>query len=284
MAILPYPGKIAVATFAMDRPQYLERLVESMYKLENAGPCDYHFFVDGTRNRFNGKFIADVIPHNDVIRFLSLQNLGDEVHLHLRTENVGIAIQQYEAYNTLAEQYRYVVWLDDDVVLGKDWMRIARLMATELLEREDVFSVTPGFRRYCPPNEIEAWLSKYYQTNTNWIGILADMQKWPAVREVYWQYYELVKDNAYRERDNKAIQAMFAKNGWPNKATSQDGGKDMALKVLGLKKYIMHVNRGLYIGEHGEHGNPEGYKKSKWAEFQPFVWDGDDTLDHLEES
>lgn len=270
-----YEGRMAVAVFSYDRPHYLRTLLASLKAQRDAGNIDVHLFQDGAIDRFNGRRLTD--PEKTKACVDLAMHLFPGVHLHVRRENASIAIQQYEAYEELIQEYRFAVCLDDDVELGPDWIRMARIMVDLMKDDPSIFFATPGFRALVPEADRPARLEECeaHLVGVPWIGYVMDLAKWPPVRELFDGYYRIVRGIRYRDRPHEEIRALFRSHGWDRPQSSQDGAKDMAMNALGMRKLVAVVNRGRYLGEKGEHGTPDLYEKQGWKDSWRIEWPGD---------
>jgi len=275
-----YTKKIGVGIFTFNRPHYLKRLLQSMRTQVDPGDYDVHFFCDGAINIHNRQKRAEQKDIDATIAVAKAEVPVENFRAHVQPKNRGIAVQQYEAYNYLAKGYDYAIWLDDDVELGPYWFRTARLMADELEKHQNWVSASPMFTKCCAKGTEFTSLSKYKVGNFPWIGFIMDMRMWPELRAVYQDYYDLVKDRDYRSRPHEKIRALYKKHGYEKPHSSQDAGKEMSIRRLGWRRIKMLVNRGRYIGEHGEHGRPDNYRAQGWQNHWKIDWAGDaDTAD-----
>jgi len=272
-----YTKKIGVGIFTFNRPHYLNRLLVSMKTQVDAGDYDLHYFCDGSRkNRTEQKDV------DATIRIAKNEVPVENFRVHAQPKNRGIAVQQYEAYNFMAKSYDYVIWLDDDVELGPHWFRTARLLVVELEKEPTWLSASPMFTRTGRVGKELEELNKFQVGSFPWIGFIMDMRMWPELCKVYQDYYNLVKNCDYRSRPHDKIRALYKKHDYHKPNSSQDAGKEMSIGRLGWRRIRMLVNRGRYIGEHGEHGRPDNYKSQGWTNHWTIEWAGDEKVQELE--
>ena len=273
-----YNGHLKVCLFSFNRPRYLARLAQTLLVQEDP---DYSVlqYQDGAINFKSGRQAAS---QGHIRGSLETVNRAFHTAAHIAFEqilsnrNYGIAIQQFHAYDNLYnEGVRWVVFLDDDVILSPYYLRICRLLIPFLEADDKAWSATPSFERYCDKSTYEENLHRVEKGNHPWIGYVADMSKWPTLRGEYLTYFNMVKDDDYQRRPHAKIHQWYADSGWTLKATSQDVGKACSLHNLGMHRYCCVVNRGFYIGEQGEHTGPDLYEREGWSDYQPWVHESD---------
>jgi hypothetical protein len=203
--------------------------------------------------------------------------IGMQREMHVHKANVGIAINQLEAYDYLAEHYENIVVLEDDVVLSPHWARLLPILFEEMKQRPDVFGFTTGFKRACEIGEIEANLDEVQVSNRHWWMIGFTRQTWGRIREHYMRYYVLVRGVDYGALPYKEIRKFFRLVGYASKASSQDAGKDMAVMLAGMKRVALVVNRGISIGKEGLHFVPDLYSAMKLDQQVPYIFASDAT-------
>lgn len=269
----------ALCIFAFNRPRYLKRCLDSIATNTELDQWEPHLFLDGAVNKFSGRIVT---PPENVFNCLALAKAHPlKPIVHLRDHNFGVALQQYDAYNVLqAEGYRWVSVLEEDVIISPHYLRICRLLMPFLDIDELAFSATPAFLRHrCAPEDIKKKLSHVELGGNPWIGYMADLEKWNLLKTVFNEYMAMVNTVDYKFRPHLKIREWFKTKGWPNKASSQDGGKEASIRALGMRRYRTRVNRGFYIGEEGTHGRKHQYDSQGWARHIPFVHDGDATVE-----
>lgn len=274
---------LAVCVFAFNRPVYLGKCLGALENQVDTGGFDLHTFHDGCVNPFTGRRAA-LKEHVDQCIAVARDSNFPVKHLHVRKDNRGVATQQYEAYNLIADNYRWALWLEEDVITSPYFVRVARLLIPFLMKDPDAFSATPSFMRYnCSADQIGDRLTHVEEGKSPWVGYLADMTKWARVKMVFDEYYAMVRDCDYRRRPHTQIREWYrTRCDWPGQPSSQDGGKEASIEALGMRRYRCRVNRGFYIGESGEHGSPGLYKKQGWAQHVPYIHDRDETVTELE--
>jgi len=236
-------------------------------------PSSLRWFLvwhDGLVNQFSGRTTANVMKFEKSVEVASSHPAVTEVFV--AEKNKGVAIQQYEAYQHMAlHSYRFVTFLDNDVVLSPHYMRITEMMIPYMLSDDRLFSVSPTFMRTVAADRIDYHLDTIEYGSFNWIGYTMDMLKWPEVAGHFDCYWQVIKNVDYGNRPHQLIRTMINGKGWDKPHTSQDCAKDMALRLAGMRRLRCSVNRGFYIGEDGVHGTPGLYQRQGWADQVPYI-------------
>lgn len=273
--------QIGCGVISFNRPVYLVQTLASLEQQTHLDKLDFHLFQDGAKNRFSLKRYADpedIVAVADAFREADLPNKMVHIHKH----NVGTAINQFQAIEYMTANYEYVIILEDDVVLSPYYLRLARVMFGQVKDRKDIFSFSLGFRRVCQKDEIEQNLDKVKFGRPHFwdMGLVAE--RWERARPHFMEYYEIVKDVDYGQRNPLPILKLFLRKGWPHTATSQDSGRDMASHAAGMKRCVTVVNRGISIGQEGTHWTPVTFEAKGYADQVPYVFESDAMLEEFE--
>ena len=259
--------KLGIGLIAFNRPEYFKQVVRSLEK-QDLKDVDFYLFLDGQVNPFSGRIACRKIDLQKCELIYSSSKLPNKKY-SINKENVGNAINQFEAIEYLSDNYEHFLIVEDDAVLGKDYLKLIRLMIKQL-KRNDIFSYSCSFRRSCNSEDIDKNLNKVIIDSQHWFAECYYSMQWKKARPYFIEYFNLVKNLDYRQRPFRKIKEFFAGNGYPTPHTSQDAGRDYALFRAGLKRMTTVVNRGFYIGEKGMHFNPRLYEKYKFAEQIPY--------------
>ena len=98
----------------------------------------------------------------------------------------------------------------------------------------------------------------------NW-GAALTRTSWLAQKPIRDQYWELVKDVDYSQRDNSAIRAFYASLGYRCEITSQDASRWIACRAAGLVRIMTKTCHARYVGVIGEHSNRDFYERWKFG-------------------
>jgi len=270
-------GVIGIGIISFDRPQYLGQLLESLEQQVDAPPMAWHLFQDGAVNKFSERVVGDQGRIQEAIRAFLTARLPGVKEAHVRRTNVGIGINQFEAYEFMCNRYEQIVVLEDDVVLSPYWARLLPALFDGLEARPDTFGFTTGFRRRCERETINDHLDRVSPGRPHWWMIGFTPDRWARIRPHYLRYYEMIQECDYGHLPHSKIMALFEEVGHTHHASSQDGGKDMAVHCAGMHRAQLTVNRGIGIGREGLHFNPGLFERMGFHDQEPYVFESDKT-------
>lgn len=283
----PSRDRIAIALMTFDRPDYLERVLQSIVDQNSfrALQADFFVFQDGSLDSGLGTPVADVeklkasreatekyLPN--ARRFGSVWNLGVALNFD-RAERL--------LYNELG--YEVVLFLEDDLVLHKNYFRAIEALLDVTEDRADIGMVSA--RGYTPttPAAVQSRHASRVELmdEHNW-GFAMRKTAWEMRDAVLGPYLDLMRRTPYRKRDfgaNKIAIHAFQRSLFRHGAgylTSQDSMKNLAMELLGLHRITTYVNLGLYIGKDGLHSNANKFDAKGYG--QTIIYD-DDLVDFL---
>jgi hypothetical protein len=270
--------KLGTAIISFNRPQYLEQTLKSLEKQTDKLPVKYHLFQDGAVNKFSHKLRSEPYLLKSCVNLFNNAKL-EHKKTHIQEMNVGNGINQFQAVEYMANNYEYFLIVEDDVILGKDYLKLIRVMIDQFMKREEVFSVSLNFKRMCNKKFIEQNLNKAGYISLHWWAECWSSKKWQKVKPYFMQYYEYIKNIDYVNRPAKEIVKSFHKHGLMIPQSSQDAGKDYALHRAKMKRINTIVNRAYYIGEKGLHFSVNKYKQMGYKEQVPYEFESDSQLE-----
>lgn len=254
------------------------RSLEANVELEGV---EFHLFQDGAVNRWSGRVAASEGAIEESVAVFGGSALAEK-RVHLRCENVGIGVNQYEALELLLARYVWVVLLEDDVVVSPYYLRLARVLFEQLEDREDVACFSLGFRLLCARHKVEENNNKIMFNWGHWWGEGLWSGKWARVWPYFEEYQELVGDCDFVMRPHEAIVALFRSRGWPGTNTTQDVARDMAISCAGMERVRTVVNRGISTGEWGQHFTPRKFRAMGFDDQELYALEADAVLDRFE--
>jgi len=273
---------IGVALIAFDRPEYTRRLLASLEQQTELGGAAFHMFQDGAVNPHSGRVAGNEARIWQVRTLWQGARLPHKREAVCRPQNAGIGIHQFEALEWMVTQYERVLLLEDDVVLSPHWLRLARVLYDQMAEWEDVFSFSLAWKRRCGRGQIARSLPLLTSACGHWWGECLTARNWARVRPYFMPYYELIQDVDYRDRPHDAIIAVYQSMDWDQPYTTQDGAKTMAVWRAGMRRAVTVVNRGIGIGQLGEHYNPVLFRQLGMDDQAPYIFESDATLERFE--
>lgn len=259
---------IGCGVISFNRPQYLKKVVASLKK-QTIKNVDYFLFQDGVRNRWSRKITT---PKELVDQ--SIQAWGGLGEVFAERDNIGNAHNQLRAIDYLAERYENFLIVEDDAVLGRDYIKVCLILYSQYRSR-DLFSVNGGFRRLGTAMGKAIYTNTKEQKSTHWFAELYNAKQWRELRPYYMRYFDLVKSVDYRLRPTLKIKKLFHSNGFMIPQSSQDAGRDFALFLAHKRRLTLEVNRGFYIGAQGMHFTESTYKRYNFSISRPYEFDED---------
>lgn len=272
--------EIGIGIISFNRPNLLWQLLRSLEAQTQLDNVAFHLFQDGAVNAFSRTVWADPADVDGCIQAFEASTLPNR-HSYIQRWNVGTGINQFVAMETLTRAYEYVAILEDDILLSPHWLRLVRILLDQVKGREDIFSFNLGFRKLCPKEEAEQNLDRLRFGTPHWWGEALVSERWFRARPHFLEYYQLIKDVDYRHRPHAAITELYHRKGWPQSATSQDGGRDMSVYSAGMRRIVTVVNRGISTGAEGTHFRPSEFKRMGFDQQRPFIHSGDAVIERF---
>jgi hypothetical protein len=262
--------KKALALIAYDRADYLSKVLASLYQQSIASSSlfdiyDIFLFQDGLKesHKKNPEFIAE---HARVTELIGQAKFVKQTYL--QAENLGVARHFDFVERTLfADQsYDFVVFCEDDMILGPAYMNTLDQMANLFAKDSRVGMVSAHSQNYVISKERQfARQNEYLAMGHNW-GFGLYRRAWTDIYPLITHYLELIANLPYGQRNHRVIQYWQEQCGFRAGATSQDYIKACALAALGYLRVSSYPNYGFYIGAKGEHYYPEAYAQQKYDE------------------
>jgi hypothetical protein len=259
--------KRAIALICYDRKDYFERVLDSISRQSIGGASifdqyDFYIFQDGVSdfadaNQEGHSAISGIARNHQNIKqfFLQEKNLGVAKHFAFVEECL---------FNDL--QYDFVVFCEEDMVLGDAYMASLHAMAEQFIDDERIAMVSAYSTAYTQPREKQlACLQEYLPMGHSW-GYGLYRRAWNAIQPILKTYIELLGDSPYKQRNHTAIQFWLRQYGFKANATSQDYIKASAIVAMGYLRISSYPNYSLYIGERGIHFNPQSYAKHRYKD------------------
>lgn len=272
-----YNGQLGIALIAFNRPEYFEKLIDSLEKQTHLACTDFHLFSDGQVNKFSGRKITKQAKINKVRELFWESSLPNKSSTE-REQNVGNGINQFEAVEYMADNYKHFLVLEDDIKLSPHYLRLARIGINTIIKDESIFSFNLGFLRHCNEKELHDNLNKIIHKGTHWFGEVWSSDNWQKVRRDYLTYFQFIQSVEYAQRPSKLITRFFRSQGFNIPQTSQDAGKDYALFKNNLQRATTVVNRGFYLGRRGLHFRPDIYERYGFDKAVPYIFESDSEL------
>ena len=261
------PFKKAIALIAHDRIDYFERTLHSICRQHVLGQSifeiyDFYIFQDGIGDADEARVkahaaITELSKNTQSVKQFIVQpiNLG-----------VGKHFAFVEDYLFNHGNHDFVVFCEDDMVLGDAYMTTLNAMANKFYDDERVAMLSAHSQAYKATSAEQAGrIQDYLPMGHSW-GFGLYKRAWLAIQPIVEVYLELLGQVPYQQRNHTAIQFWQQQCGLRAGATSQDYIKSCALVALGYLRLSSYPNYGLYIGEEGVHFNAQTYAKHRYAD------------------
>lgn len=257
--------KLAIVLYTQYRERYLNEVIKSLRE-NDLTDCDVFCVIDGVVNKYTGRITCEASKHEQVV------NLVDE-HTDIFKEvfknkhNLGVAINQltYTDYFFNELDYKYLLHLEDDLVLSKNYVFLIKKLLAKYEDDEKVKQVLGSpkdVKDYIDGNKDEKKLARatFPKTPHAW-GVGWWREKWNKMKPYFMESYRrFLKDIDYVNRDHNKIIEFYKKHSLDDRTSSQDKQRDLAFSRAGYTDTIQTVKqRAKYIGKSGLHSTPGLY-------------------------
>ena len=123
-----------VAIFAFNRPEKLQRLIESLHACELSELTHFVFFVDGPRHERDAALVAQVIA------IAASSGLASS-EIRVSESNMGLRRSVYNGVGALVKSYGRVIALEDDLILSPIALRYFNAALERYADEESIWSI-----------------------------------------------------------------------------------------------------------------------------------------------
>ena len=116
--------KLRIRIISFNRPDYLKQLIKSLEKNDFSDTC-FHLFQDGFICKFTDKKVAKPKDIGDSIKIFYSSKFPNK-NYHIRDKNVSVAINQFEAMQVLCKNYKYFIFIENDVIVSPYFVSIMK--------------------------------------------------------------------------------------------------------------------------------------------------------------
>lgn len=251
---------IAGVLFTYNRPEYLERVLESIEQNSEAYDIDWYFFQDGPKDK----------SVNQCISILKKSSLN--YTLYAREKNYNIPWQVYYAYS-LFNHYDALMFFEDDMIISPYYIKILMKLYKQFPEA----IISSADKGYNNPKEIEENLNKVNNHKPHLWGYMAPSSYALAIRD------ELLNFCNYCGSGPVKGQQMYVKQRWGLYTAAVDCFIETKFDELGLKTITTVIPRGKYIGEKGLHFNPKTFRdKHGFGHDNQYIFEEDKYIEQFE--
>ncbi len=295
----------ALAVVGYDRPYYFSPTLRSLLCNSVVQQCDLWIFIDGGQDSLQQWQVR--IAQQELSR---ADYAPRRIEFVLRPTNYGCGRNLIDAKRKLFDDLNYdqVFVFEDDMLVSPDYLQLSlNLLAWSQLNFRDIGVVQAYHACWLPPDQKVARLDEVTAANSHWWGYLMPRQTWEAMREVLYVYEDtFLRGRKYSQRNISLIRTWVrglmenldqsiahyppsAAGAFPghwnfreyfqrDTSCGQDAATALALAVVGLKKVVTTVNRGLPIGCQGIHFTPKSFYRRRFHEMELDVFESDPFL------
>ncbi|MBP0443279.1 hypothetical protein J8J14_00680 [Roseomonas sp. SSH11] len=260
---------VPVILFAFNRPDYLERVCESLLRQRGVTLDQRRVFLlqDGAVSARSGlRYAEDAEVETSIAAFRKHFPRGQ---VAAARSNIGIAanIRRGEvlAFEALDADCAY--FFEDDLELGPEYLRImGELRALSDRDARLGYFAAYGDHKAQPPGP-EAWLTMLQH---HWAFGLR-REPWRRLRDWLAPYDRILEGSDYAYRDHLAIFRWMESLEVAGGFSSQDAVKTLGCHALGIGRVMTDVCFARYIGAQGASFRDEkfremGFDRMNWVE------------------
>lgn len=261
---------IPICILAFDRPGYFREVIGSIREFMTFSGLEFavHLFQDGAYSTFCSRDVADPFLCEENVRIFA--EMFPEGVIHRAEENLGVArnFDRAERYAFDDLGAPFALFFEDDMVVDKYYLIAMNELGNYALreERIGLFSAY-GSSVMNPLEEQHRNHKLLAQINHNWAFELTKTF-WKKRQPFVDKYLEIVGKFDYREKHKvtREVQNAQIELGFRKNVISQDMFKGIVTCYLGAVRVTPFPNRGIYIGEHGLHFDPDVFRNGFYAE------------------
>jgi len=259
-------SKLGLVLFSFNRPEYLDRVIKSIQRNYSLNNVDFYLFQDGPVNKYTGIRYADDREIKECINIAKNSKIPWQIEKYEKNQGVGPI--QYKAKKKLFDglDYKYVLFLEDDIVLSRNYVRLIKLMLNQFEDCEGVGTVQCIGKKKLNLDNKKDRLRELCTGNYQLWAWATWKNRWKEMEPYFLDYYNLIKNMDYRYINIFKIKKFYLREGFKPKVPSQDQAIAYArykAKMFGLNTV---VNRIKYIGKEGTHQTKTNYLREGWNE------------------
>ena len=250
-----------IAVISFNRPHYLRAVLHSL-RTQISERDEIVLFQDGAVNIWSGRVKAT----SETIQWCIdiFQEIIPWGTVAASEDNIGIALNYERAENYMFKALGrpYAVFLEDDLVLSPHYLAVIRSLLDIARLDYRVAYVSAYGNMWASLEEQKQRRKELQHMHENW-GFAMTREAWLQERPFRKQYLALLNGRDYLERDSSRILDFYERRGWKT-LSSQDAARWIASLELGKVRITTFACHARYIGEYGQHSNPDAYYRSKF--------------------
>lgn len=255
--------KIPICILSFNRPEYLEKVLQSLLIQEDAGKVEHHLFQDNAVNAFSKIRRAE---DEEVQRCVELfQEYFPNGTVHLAEANISTALNHFRALEFVFNcgDNNVGIFVEDDIVLSKFYVNINRVFYSQFMENPFIGCFTAyGKNIVSPYRSQEKNKQKLCSYGTTTVTSLKK-DVWFKIRPIVRGYIDAISGCDYRDRPRKKIVNFYNQLGVDIEkcfVSSQDRAREVAMLKNGLIFVGTFTNNAKHIGEKGIHTSLKSFK------------------------
>lgn len=234
-----------IVLFVYNRPEHTRRTLEALMKSNLASESTLYIFADGPKQ---DPTATDAQAIKDVRDLVLKEQWCKNVKIIERKSNLGLAQNVIEGVSVIIKEYGKVIVLEDDIIVGKGFLKFMNESLEYYSDKDEVFGVS-GFTY--PSNtpilkssyflpiasswSYGTWVNRWESVNFNAKQLLSQFASRRRIKELNfggYPFYEMLKDNVEGKNNSWAIcfyTSMFLKGSYflyPNESLVANIGFD----------------------------------------------------------
>lgn len=259
-----------------NRIDYFTKVLTSLEQNKAAYEHDLFVYIDGGPNAKQAE-----------IKELIANSKFSDVEIVCRVNNWGIGRHLIDARRRLFDELGYdrILLLEDDLVLGENYVETVFKISDWANEFEDIGTITAYNINNSAPEDQSKQGNHLIATNRHFWGYVIRKTVWDEIKHIIYEFEaKYLTNTSYTNRAHRRIRWFFMAK-WINKnriiksknlvpgqcqtppfpripfqiATSQDAITALALWHHGYHRVTTRVSRAEYIGVEGYSFSPEVY-------------------------
>ena len=254
--------KIApIALFVYNRPIHTQKVLDALKLCEDFDKTEVHIFSDGPRNEQSRSNVESV-------RRILNELTGDNINLHFKKSNFGLAKSIVEGINQILSQFERIIVLEDDIVVRPGFLKFMNNALEFYADKKKVMHISGymlPFKQTLPET--------FFFNNASCWGWGTWKDRWVLFEDDQSQLLQKLKKN-------KALRHSFNMNGAMNYFEQLNANAAGDLNTWAIKWYAtifnnhglaLHPGKSLtenigLVGE-GEHSNYFQFEQNNLTDF-----------------
>lgn len=262
--------RYVINVLSYNRPLYLAKVLHSL-KLNDLTDCEVVLWQDGYIKP--GADTYDRTIYDMCIN--TFKSIFPDSLVCSSNMNKGVGQMYREMKAWTFERFQVGIFLEDDLVLGKDYIAILKKLYTQTADNMHVGLITAyGPDRFVNDVEQETRSRELELGIPSW-GYLLGKKQYLLRKDILEnEYYPLLTNHTYKDRDHSSILENYVrKNGFRINSTSQDTADTIAMIRSGQVKISTVTRNAHYIGAVGEHFSQAEFDSGYYGKDKLFQYD-----------